>query len=418
MIVWLINPYDTIPGEKWGYKHGMFLANALTAKGFNVVYWTSSFSHAIKEQRSKDWEDRVINPKLTVRIVPCRKYSTHVGMRRIMSLFDFARGVFAKGRVCERPDCLVVSVPNLFGDVFSVWLAHHHKAALVLDFRDLWPEIFVRALPRWAKRFSRQIFAPLYWMRAYAFRNASGLTSVCETYRQLAFREAPELKAVPNELVYSTGVELARFRAQMTDTSRDQLLVAKETGTFWAIYAGTIGNNYDIDTLLRASILLRAQAPQVKIIVAGNGPLRADVEQFIAANQAANVVYVGVLDMPTLCRYYAKSDIGLSIYAPDSTVAIPAKAFDYFAAELPIVNSVVGEFEDILRDNAIGFQYRSGDPQSLANALATAVSKPARLLEMKARLCKLAPEYDRDVQYTKFVDLIEQVANTTKDSCK
>jgi len=71
--IWLINPYDAIPDEKWGYKHGMFLANALTASGFNMVYWTSSFSYVIKEQRSKDWEDRVINPQLTVRIVPSRE---------------------------------------------------------------------------------------------------------------------------------------------------------------------------------------------------------------------------------------------------------------------------------------------------------------------------------------------------------
>ena len=240
---------------------------------------------------------------------------------------------------------------------------------------------------------------------------------MCETYRQLAFREAPELKSRPSELVYSTGVDLATFRAQMVDTSRDQALVAKETGTFWAIYAGTIGDNYDINTLLQASILLHERVPQVRIIVAGNGPLRADVEQFIAANQATNVVYVGVLDMPTLCRYYAKSDIGLSIYAPDSTVAIPAKAFDYFAAELPIVNSVVGELEDLIRDEAIGFQYRSGDPQSLADSLATAVSDPSRLSRMKTRLGKLAPNYDRDVQCTKFVDLIERVSSATQDNC-
>lgn len=413
MIVWLVNPYDAIPGEKWGYKHGMFLANALASRGFKVIYWTSSFSHALKVQRCGDWEDRVINPFLTVRIVPCREYSAHVGLRRILSLFDFARGFFVRGWGGDRPRCLVVPSPNLFGDVFSVWLARRHKAALVLDFRDLWPEIFVRALPRWAKRFSRQIFSPLYWMRAYVFRNASGFAAVCETYRQIAFREASELRQRPNELVYSTGVDIVSFRAQMADLERDADLAAKEQGSFWAIYAGTIGNNYDINTLLQASVLLQASAPQLKILVAGDGPLRRVVLEFIAENKVTNVIYLGVLDMPTLCRYYARSDIGLSIYAPDSTVAIPAKAFDYFAAELPIVNSVEGEFEAFIRDHDIGFHYRSGDPQSLADVLTGAVSAPSRLLAMREELGKLAPEYDRDVQYVKFVDLIERVSKNT-----
>ena len=416
MIIWLINPYDAIPGEKWGYKHGMFLANALVARGFKVIYWTSSFSHALKAQRCDDWEDRVINPSLTVRIVPCREYDAHVGLRRVLSLFDFARGFLVRGWGGERPNCLVVPSPNLIGDVFSVWLARRHKAALVIDFRDLWPEIFVRALPRWAKRFSRQIFSPLYWMRGYVFRHASALAAVCETYRQIAFCEAPVLMQRPNELVYSTGVELVSFRAQMADSKHDAELLVKEQGSVWAIYAGTIGNNYDIKTLLQASVLLQVSASHLKIVVAGDGPLRSVVMDFIAANKITNLVYVGVLDMPTLCRYYAQSDIGLSIYAPDSTVAIPAKAFDYFAAELPIVNSVEGEFEKFISDNAIGFQYCSGDPKSLADSLAAAVSDPSRLLVMKGRLGKLAPEYDREVQYTKFVDLIERVSKTSVEN--
>ena len=416
MIVWLVNPFDAIPGEKWGYKHGMFLANALVSRGFTVIYWTSSFSHALKAQRCSDWEDRVINPSLTVRIIPCRDYSSHVGLRRILSLFDFARGFFFRGWSSDRPHCLVVPSPNLFGDIVALWLARRHKASIVIDFRDLWPEIFVRALPSWAKRFSRQIFSPLYFMRTYVFRNASGLAAVCETYRQIAFRDSPELMKRPNELVYSTGVDLVSFRFQMAVSERDADLVAKEQGSYWAIYAGTIGDNYDINTLLQASVLLQASAPQLKIVVAGDGPLRSVVLDFISANKVTNLVYVGVLDMPTLCRYYAQSDIGLSIYAPDSTVAIPAKAFDYFAAELPIVNSVEGEFERFIRDNAIGFQYRSGCPKSLADSLAAAVSDPSRLLSMKGRLGKLAPEYDRDAQYTKFVDLIERVSKTSVEN--
>jgi glycosyltransferase involved in cell wall biosynthesis len=416
--IWLINPYDAIPGEKWGYKHGMFLADSLSARGYSVIYWTSSFAHAIKTQRSNGWEDRVISPQLTIRIVPSRGYTSHVGLRRVMSLFDFARGVLVKGLHANKPDCLVVSIPNLFGDIFSVWLARKHKAALIIDFRDLWPEIFMIALPKFAQRFSRQLFAPLYWMRAYAFRNADGLTSVCETYRQLALRETPTLKNKPNEVVFHTGVELDSFRDQMANTARDSHVVMKEAGTFWAIYAGTIGNNYDIETLLQASTILHDQAPNLKIIVAGNGPLLTKVQKFIASSKSSNVVYVGVLDMPTLCRYYAYSDIGLSIYSPDSTVAIPAKAFDYFASELPIVNSVVGEFEELLMVNSIGFQYRSGDPISLADVLTEAVSNPSLLFAMKERLSKLAPSFDRKVQYNKLVDLIERVLMNTHESSR
>lgn len=407
-VVWLINPYDAIPGEKWGYKHAQFLTNELIKRGYKVIYWTSSFSHSMKKQRSNGWEDRVVNQDLTIRIVPTRSYSSHTGFRRILSLLDFARRVLSKGWNCNRPSCIVVSIPNLFGDVFSVWLSRRHKSTLILDFRDLWPEIFSRTLPNWAKRFSRLIFWPFYKMRAYAFRNADGITSVCDTYRQIAFLEAPGLMQRPNDLVYSTGVDLTIFKAMMLDKGQDKYVITKKQGDFWAIYAGTIGNNYDIDTLLRASVLLQYRIPKLRIVVAGDGPLREHLESFISTNQVTNVFYVGVLNMPTLCRYYAHSDLGLSIYVPDSTVAIPAKAFDYFASELPIVNSVRGEFEKIIMEKDIGFQYLSGCPQSLADTLFYAISVPDRLLTMKENLGILAPKYDRKIQYTKFVDLIEK----------
>jgi glycosyltransferase involved in cell wall biosynthesis len=188
----------------------------------------------------------------------------------------------------------------------------------------------------------------------------------------------------------------------------DSAVPAKQAEDVWAIYAGMLGHTYDVYTLMDAARILsrNPQARNIRIIVAGDGPLRRTLVDFISQHGLRNLIYVGVLDMPGLCRLYARSDIGLCIYAPGSTVVIPAKAFDYYAAALPIVNSLEGEFADYLREQGIGVQYKAGDPVSLASSLVELASNPRRRELMRRRLEEVASVFDRDQQYAKVFDLL------------
>lgn len=404
--IWIISSSDAIEGEKWGYKHSICLSKALITKGYRVILWTSSFSHSLKMQRTVAYEERIINNQLTIRFIPCREYIAHIGFKRILSLCDFAFGLWKKGRNSSKPDCLVVSLPAPFTDVISVLLARKFNASLIIEFRDLWPELFSLALPNFLKPFAKIIFSPFYLMRRYAFANATALSSVCETYKSVAHYEVPSLKNIPSEVIYHSSIDLSEFKSMLTSKNKNINILTKEANQIWAIYAGTIGNNYDFKTLMDASIILKSTNPNLMIVVAGDGPLKNDLVSFIESNDSKNLTYVGSLDLNTLCKYYSISDIGLSIYSTDSTVAVPAKIFDYFAAELPIVNSLEGELDDLIRKNNIGFKYKAGDSGSLASALALAAIDLSKLSDMKRRLGDLSVKFDREYQYSKLVNLI------------
>ena len=198
----------------------------------------------------------------------------------------------------------------------------------------------------------------------------------------------------------------------MRDSSEDASIIPKQFDEIRAIYAGTIGMNYDIPCLMEAARILsqRASGPKICIIVAGDGPLVERLNQFIEDHHLENLKYVGALPRKRLYRYYNSSDIGLAPYASDSTVGMPAKAYDLYTAELPIVNSLPGEFARFLELHHVGVNYRAGDPESLAEAIFQLASDPQRLQVMRSSLARLAPEYDRRLQYAKYEELLRSLS--------
>ena len=68
MKIYLSNPYGTIPGENWREYRFFLLAKSLAEKGHDVVWFTSTFSHHFKIQRSKKSKVILINENLKIHL--------------------------------------------------------------------------------------------------------------------------------------------------------------------------------------------------------------------------------------------------------------------------------------------------------------------------------------------------------------
>jgi glycosyltransferase involved in cell wall biosynthesis len=187
-------------------------------------------------------------------------------------------------------------------------------------------------------------------------------------------------------------------------------LVEKTNGEIWAIYASTLGNNYDIDTLLGAAVELEISDINVKIIIAGTGPLSNYVRTFIKEKKLTKVLYLGNPNSTVMASIYSVCDIGLSMYLKSSTVSMPIKAFHYFAAGLPIINSLGGDLAQILKDNEAGINYEAENIESLVVAIKKLVSNSKLRKSMSEKSFQLGMAFDIDCQYDKFLRIIEKVA--------
>lgn len=410
MNLWLLNPYGPIPNEGWRDYRFTLLGRELAQRGHAVTWWTGNFSHHFKRYRSKGWQDITVSPGFIIRLVPTSSYTHNISLGRVRFEVNYARHVHKRASQGPRPDAIIAVDPPQTIGCLSVRLAERFDAPLLLDVFDLWPELFVLAFPQRLRMLMSPVLAPLYWLRRRNLRRADAVTALCNTYLNIACRQAPRL-CPERSLTVFNGIDVVNFRKLLpVPEERPALarLAGKQLGEIWAIYAGSLGNNYDIQTLLDASVLLQQQGSPVQFRIAGDGPLQSVVSNFVEQEQPANLTYLGKLSHQELAGLYAICDIGLCAYGPDSNVAMPDKAYDYMVAGLPIVNSLRGELEMLLHDQKIGLQYVAGSASSLAAALAQLAYNDDLRHLMADHSYQAASQFDSQLQYGRFADFIER----------
>jgi len=413
MKIWLINPYGPIPGEGWREYRFTMIGKVLAENGHQVTWWTANFSHHFKRFRSVGWIDLTVSPNFRIRIVPTLGYQKHIGLSRIRFEILYAWKMYHRAKRESPPDCIIAADPPQTTGFLAVRLSKRFRVPVVLDVLDLWPEIFVLAFPRLLKPLVPIICYPIYILRRYNLRRADAVTSSCDTNLEVVKKEAHHLQKASTIFI---GIDVIAFRALIREIGNlspaiMQKTGIKDSGEVWAVYAGTLGNNYDIHTLLQVADHLKRRKSRIRILIAGEGPLRKLVTDFIETQRLTNLVYLGKLGPEELIQLYQLCDIGLCTYGPDSTVGMPVKAYDFMAAGLPIVNSLRGELEKFLRENQIGIQYVAGDANSLATAIEELASDPDKRRAMAENSYKAAMMFDKKTQYPKFIDVLQQVTS-------
>ena len=407
MIVWLINPYGPIPGESWRDYSFAMMAESLEDAGHEVIWWTSSFSHHFKNFRSQSWEDRNLSSKSTIRLVPTPGYRRNIGLGRIWRDMVFAFRTFKRGKKELAPDLIVYSESPLTFGYAGQKLAAFHKVPVIFDQMDLWPELFEQVFPRWFRPLAKMMLSPIYANRCHNYNKLDGVMALAKPYLEAAFTVAPILRTRPNALVYN-GVDIVAFRAQILKNSQSfKMIHAKEIGEIWAVFAGSLGPSYDIQTILEVADRLGGTTSMIRLIVAGDGPYADHVRQFVVERGNERLLFVGKLVPEVLSGLYSFCDIALCAYSSRSNVEMPDKVYDYTAAGLPIINSLLGEVSSVIEDHRIGLQYRAGNPDDLLSALLRLESDPIMRDEMAKNSKRIGDLYDKKIQYKKFVALVE-----------
>jgi glycosyltransferase involved in cell wall biosynthesis len=401
--VWIVNPYGTLPGESWATYRSTMLAEALAAHGYEVTQFISNFEHRSKTFRPAN-APVLRADGYDVHVIAGSGYRSHVSFARLRHERTFAKNLLAAVRSRTRPDVLVLAEPALFYyDIIVPALVENGRTALVLDLIDIWPELFELLVPRPLRPLAPALLAPLYFWRRRLYRHAHAVVAVAQDYARLARRLVRSGAEV--EVVYWSSDD----RVRPTGRPRPdilELVEGKAPHEVWVIYAGTLGENYDIPSVIDLARRLSDKVePRVTVLIAGDGPLRGLCER----GQAANCVFLGRLDAIDLDALYTRCDLALSTYKGASTVAMPIKAFDYLRYGLPIVNSLGRDLGDLVESRRVGINYEAGSVDALCAAVMRLAGDPALRTEMSFNARRLAEEFSSERQYLRFVELLARV---------
>jgi glycosyltransferase involved in cell wall biosynthesis len=134
------------------------------------------------------------------------------------------------------------------------------------------------------------------------------------------------------------------------------------------------------EVLIDAAGRLIAQHADLRFVIVGDGPRRAELESLVTARGLQqHVVFTGHReDVPALL---AEADL---FVLPSRSEAFPNAAIEAMAAGVPVVATAVGGLLDLIDANRTGVLVPPDDPSSLANAIAALVSAPDRAAALGA----------------------------------
>lgn len=403
--IWIVCGYGGLPAEGAREYRCVLVAKELAKRGFDVIWWTSSFNHATKQQRAAETAETGIE-HFRIRLLQAPGYASNISLARIFSEWRFGRKFLTASRSEAAPELIILMDPARFygGAVMNV--VRRTGCRMVLDVLDLWPELFETVVPlRW-RGLARLLLTPLYRQRNRLANNADAIAGVTADY--------VETVALPAGFRGPTCV--ARLGSHRGDGTAGVIPDEVENAVsrsgaqrLLLVYAGTLGSKYDIETMAATARSL-ADRQNLRWVVAGSGPLEHVVRELAQELGPDRFHFLGHQDAETIARMLQRCDVGLCCYGEGSTVSMPLKAYDYLAAGLPLINSLGRELGALVLEHDLGLQYTAGDKRSLTQAVSRMCDDADLRNRCAGNARALAREYDPSHQHRRYVDfLLEQV---------
>jgi len=382
----VIRPYAALPSEGGANDRYVNLCEQLLALGAAPEFFCSDFVHNAKQRRSA--EALALNQRRLsyLRQIRSFAYRRNLSLARIAHEAWFGLKAIVRIAAGPRPHVVLVGEPLFLVGWLALLYGLCFRVPVIADVIDLWPEADTAPLRGWRGGLRRTAYGALIAARGLRLRRYEAVSFASRSYARLL---APQDPAAP---VFYWGSQLAPRRPRKAGAA-----------PIVAIYAGSLGLGYDIETALAAAALVRGADAPLRIAIAGDGPKR---EAVIRAEQEGLVDYLGQLSGEELIEAYEKAAIGLLPYQAGSKVAMPIKFFDYLNFGLYIVSSLAMEAQDLVAERAVGASYPPGDAQGLADALIEAAKDRDRLARGQAAARALADEFAVETQYRRFARFV------------
>ncbi|WP_437205810.1 glycosyltransferase family 4 protein [Planctomicrobium sp. SH664] len=412
MRAWLIHPAEPVPtdGDVRLFRYGL-LCRQMAARGIDATQWASTFNHFSKTQRADGPVSRQVEPGYRLELIPGRSYQRHVGFRRIASQRDVAAGFRQRAREVARPDVILVSLPTLELAEAVQDYAAEAKVPVVVDIRDLWPDVFLTAVPAAL----RKLVAPLLWgyekQACRICQRAHSLIAVSRDYLDWGLQKA-QRQACPMDRVVHSAYQ------QYSLTQRDR----RECQANWeargitgrralrCCFFGTLGESAGLEVIAQtARRLLRLTHDDIEFLICGGGPREQELKQLIG--DLPNVRYLGWVTSRDLAWIMERCDVGFAAYAPGVLQSLPNKPIEYLAGGLPVLTTLRGELESLLREYDCGEACDPSDIDGLSRWLIRMKEMEGLRSRLRANAVRLFEEqFNATHVYGALIDHLTQIA--------
>jgi len=227
-----------------------------------------------------------------------------------------------------------------------LWIGWLRKTPVIINYRGGYARDYFSKSLRWIK----------------PSMNKSDAIIVPSEYLKNVFSEFNfDVDVIPNI------INLEKFKP------KGQLQSAVE-GHPHLIVARNLESIYGIKTAIDAAKLLKESYPNLKLSIAGSGPQRDELKQYIRqAGLEENVILTGKLDPDEMVSLYHSADIMIN---PTTVDNMPNAILESMACGVPVVTTNVGGIPYIVKNESTALMVEVNNPVEMAKQVRKLCENP------------------------------------------
>lgn len=414
MKFWIVQDGEPLPGldkHSRDWRSAM-LAKVLAARGHEVTWWASNFSHFSKRYYFPTPREFMVQPNLRIQLLQGPGYKRNKSLRRWIHNRILAKALAREAPRFPRPSLIFCSLPTLELAEESVLLGQKMSVPVLVDVRDLWPDHYLTLFPWGLRGPLRRIFVLEFRRLRRITRGGEGIVSISNAYLNWALKHAGREKNLADG-VYPMGYPIIDSSAKAEILLRKKELTEQyklRPEDFVVVFVGSFTSSFDFHTVVKAARSLdRLEKSNIRFILVGEGKEGRRMRRW--ARGTENITFAGWLDQTSISAILDLASVGLAPYRRNTTISLPNKPFEYMSAGLPLLSSLPGETESLIIGERIGLQYQAGNPASLAAKIRWLAAQPDVRKKMGARSLQLFRErFSAEVVYPSLAKHLEDVA--------
>ncbi|MCM3610388.1 glycosyltransferase family 4 protein [Planococcus sp. MERTA32b] len=239
-----------------------------------------------------------------------------------------------------KPEIVVVSSPTYFSMFSASFYSIFKKAKLVLDIRDLWPAAIVEL----GVLKNKTIINVLEFFEKRFYKQAAKIVVVTNSFKDnLIDRGIPSEKIE----VITNGVDTKAFKYSEKARKKLREKLGYRHDDFIGLYIGAHGLSQSLHVLLDVA----KELPHIKFLFVGEGAEKKKLIKKAETEKILNVRFIDGQEKKYITDYYSLADV---CFIPLRNVElfktfIPSKMFEIMSNSRPIIASLEGESEEILK---------------------------------------------------------------------
>lgn len=364
MKIWLIKEGEPLPMDLNPRLMRMgLLAEYLERRGHQVTWITSTFDHGRKVYRYKETKKTELSERYQiVALHPFMAYKRNVSIERIVYNKIMALQFKRWSRGQTAPDVLLCSYPTAELARQAAGYCRRHKTALVLDVRDLWPDIFVRAFPDCMRHLAEAALKLPEFRARRVFSRADAVIGVSPYFVKWGLMKAGREKKSMDQC-FPIAYKAQAFESEdLQEEFREWERKGVRPDTKNICFFGAFNRKkLDLSTVIRACKRLSETYPEIRVVLCGTGD---DLEYYKElAGPCNTILFPGwmngkqiqaLLKMGMLSLYPMKNLI-------DFKNSIGNKMVEYLSHGLPVLSCSEGYAGHFIREHKAGYLYKEGD---------------------------------------------------------